>query len=204
MATKEGTLSRSARIITTAAVAVGLLTAAPAFAGTMTFRESNIGQVSYGWDLYEPNVTAVNGAVYATGHSVGAFTTRAPAYVSHDDGLTWESLAPLTGQNQIEGGGHVDGDEGIVSADQNGREWQVDNGAGTSSLYSYANFGEAETGYNPLAYNELGLFTSKCQMGGDDRPWQAYGDNHLILVNNGFLGNSDKNAMQLSVYDTQT
>src|SRR2546423_4356077 len=165
----------SARTAALTGAVGGLMAAAPASAGTMTFGESNVGAPSLGWDLYEPSVTAVNGALYAAGHSVGAFTTRAPAYVSHDDGRTWQGMPPIA-SNQVEGGGHVDGDEGIISADQTGRAWQLDNGAGTSSLYSYDAFGNAESGYDPAAYTETDALASSCQTGGDDRPWQAYGD----------------------------
>src|SRR3954468_1096984 len=110
-----------------ASAAVSLAVTATAGAGTMTFRASTVapadgGGTSVVQDLYEPKITAAPGGpgkppvLYVTGHAIGAYTTRAPAFVSNDLGATWASM-PGVAPGAVPGGGHVGGDEGIIVGD---------------------------------------------------------------------------------------
>src|SRR5204863_2045325 len=131
--------NRLGHVVFMTAALASLAVTATAGAGTMTFRPSTVvtpdaNSTSVVQDLYEPKITAAPGAVgkppvlYVTGHSIGAYTTRAPAFVSNDLGATWASMPGLA-PGAVPGGGHVGGDEGIIVSDPFGHAWQFDNGA---------------------------------------------------------------------------
>ena len=205
---------RSSSCLAAGALAtLALALPASASAADMTFTRHQIPTQSLGWDLYEPSVFAAGAdgqtkAIYFAAHSEAAFTTRAPGWVSNDGGNTWAQLPGLLPKDPVTpiptGGGHATGDEGIIVADHTGRAWQFDNGAGQMPMYSFCGDGGAECGYQPNVYDFAAAASSDCQTGGDDRPWHAYGNNKVLLVNNGFVGTNSKNVAQVGLFDTTT
>jgi hypothetical protein len=216
-----------------ASLVTALIAVAPAsaaLAGDMTFQAHTVagtppdlGGTSVVQDLYEPDIVAAPGAegkppvLYVTGHSIGVYTTRAPAFVSTDGGASWSSLPGIL-PGVVPGGGHVNGDEGIIVTDPAGHAWQFDNGAETGAVYGWSGWGASESLFDPNAYDIPASFSQSCRTTGVDRPWLAYGgtggngDPRLLLVNNGFVplndpGNvnaADVSQLQLGLYDTKT
>ena len=167
---------------------------------TVTFRAAPVTpaiSVGAALDLYEPSVSvSSHGDIYVAAHSAGVFTTRAPAWVSHDDGLTWQNLPGFaTLPAEVHGSGMLDGDEGIVVSDTTGRSWMLDNGAGSMSVTGWCNNGTVQCHYNPSVWDQAGAARHRCGLPVDDRPWLAYGKDKLLLVNNA------NGEAQIAVYD---
>lgn len=177
---------------------------------TMMFHGSTVPAVGTVEDLYEPSIgVSPTGVLYAAGHSIGAFTQRAPAWVSRDDGASWSMLPGLapaqTGSylaDSVAAGGQGEGDEGIVVADAAGHAWMLDNGPVSDVLYSWCDDGRTLCGTDHLAYSvkdDLTVAGGKCNEAGiTDRPWLAHGHGKLLLENNG------GGIMQLVLYDPAT
>jgi len=152
-------------------------------------------------DLYEPSVTvAPDGAVYVAAHTPGAFATRAPAWVSLDDGRSWTGLpGHAPGSSALPGGGEPSGDESLVAVDADGHAWMFENGLGVMPLWGWCDRGATLCSYNPNAWpGPVDAADPTCPQtplaGGaaapasqDDRPWVHYGHGQLLLQNNAAL-----------------
>ncbi|MHB8585061.1 MAG: hypothetical protein ACYDDF_04410 [Thermoplasmatota archaeon] len=157
-------------------------------------------------DLYEPSVhVAANGAIYAAAHVAGALTTGTPAAVSTDNGTTWHELPGPEGQNpvadNVQGGGRVGGDEGVITTDAKNNAWMMDDGAENQALYEWCDNGASMCNVNPIAWNAVqnGPAVDKCsQVLIADRPWDTYGDGKLLLQDN------NGGPAMFGIYDVKT
>lgn len=156
-------------------------------------------------DMYEPTITVSGtGAIYVAGHVVGADSTGTPAYVSTNNGVTWRQLPAISTVSTapVPGSALPGGDEGVIVADGSGRAWLVDSEAGTGmSVTGYCGDGASVCYTLPTAWSAVDSVRSSCGVAsvGTDRPWAAYANNKILLVNNGYLGTSGGNRVQLSV-----
>ncbi|MES2153861.1 MAG: hypothetical protein V4510_01865 [bacterium] len=154
-------------------------------------------------DLYEPTVTVSGtGAIYVAGHVIGAYSTGTPAYVSNNNGVSWTQLPAVSSVSTapVQGSAQPGGDEGIVVADGTGRAWLVDMGAQGMSVTGYCGNGANVCYTLPDAWSPNQSVASGCGVASvaTDRPWAAYANNQLLLVNNGYLGTAG-NRVQLSL-----
>ena len=162
----------------------------PAGGGPMRFRAHVVEPaLSLGADLYEPALTvSPTGTLYVAGHAPATYTTRAPVFVSRDDGRTWTPLPGAWGQaDRVPGDGRLNGGEGIVAADAGGRAWLFDNGAANVALTTWCDEGRRECRHDPLAWDRpSALHPCGADRGDDltvpDRPWIAHGAGKLLLV----------------------
>ncbi len=159
-------------------------------------------------DLYEPTIEVSDtGAIYVAGHVIEAATTGTPAYYSTDDGKTWAPLpflASLQAPPPAQGSQPPPGDEGFIVAGDDGRAWMADIYAAGFTVSGWCNDG-AELCYdNRYAYDRVADATKPCldpaadrpPVSLNDRPWAAYADGTLLLVNNPGGG-----PMQIGVMD---
>lgn len=159
-------------------------------------------------DLYEPAITiSSSGAMYVTGHVIGAYTTGTPAYVSTNSGATWTQLPVVStiSTAPLSGSAPPGGDEGIIVADGT-HAWMVDAQDGvTMSVQGWCSNGATQCFYQPDVYDAQ---AAPCGVGvgsvGTDRPWAAEAkvgaSNLLLLENNGYLG-TDGNVAQIALMD---
>ncbi|MDX1611078.1 MAG: hypothetical protein R3185_01830 [Candidatus Thermoplasmatota archaeon] len=153
--------------------------------------------IGYTNDLYEPTMEVSDtGVIYVTGHTILVDTTGAPVFMSKDDGETWEQL-PFLGPAQMPAGIHgatpPPSDEIFLTAGDDGQLWGVDITLATFPVNGWCNDGAELCYHNPNAYDEVQANTARADAatGGscsllnvNDRPWSAYGDGKLLLVNN--------------------
>ncbi len=178
--------------------------------------------------LYEPTIdVGGDGNIYVSAHSTGVGENPAPAYVSHDDGATWESMA-LFRDMQMEpheqGAAPFFSDEVFIVAGEDGEAWgmdcctllgttpdpvtdpvseqdptgfTVDVGLGVAGLVAPNNHlpvvgwcadGREVCYYNQHAIDHTAYATSSSTdcvpYYGTDRPWLAYNNGKLLMVNN--------------------
>lgn len=169
----------------------------------MTFAQSVVSPaIGLATDLYEPTMEVSDtGTIYVAGHTVLVATTGTPAYFSNDDGKTWEPL-PFAGPLQTpppgQGSQPPPGDEGFIVAGENGQAWMADIYAAGFSITGWCDNGATQCYDNRQAYDRLATLTAPCgaQASLNDRPWAAYADGSLLLVNNPGGG-----PMQIGVMD---
>lgn len=165
----------------------------------MTFAESIVSPAQGVLaDLYEPTMEVSDtGTIYVAGHVIGAATTGTPAYYSNDDGKTWEVLpflASLQSPPPVQGSQPPPGDEGFIVAGADGQAWMADIYAAGFTVSGWCGNG-AELCYdNRYAYDRVESTTTSCGAATDpfqstalslnDRPWAAYANGNLLLVNN--------------------
>ncbi len=165
----------------------------------MTFRESVVdAAVKFTNDLYEPTMEVSDtGVIYVTGHTILVDTTGAPVFFSKDDGATWDQL-PFLGPASIDtvhGATPPPSDEIFLVAGDNGQLWGVDITLLTFPVNGWCDDGAELCYHNPNAYDEAQAQTtrvdaiagesSSCSVANlNDRPWAAYGDGKLLMVNN--------------------
>jgi chitodextrinase len=143
--------------------------------------------VSYANDLYEPTIEVSDtGALYITGHTILVDTTGAPAFVSHDDGLTWAQMpffSDLTLPEPLPGATPPPSDEMFLIAGDDGWVYGVDITLATFPVNAWSGDG-TELGYhNPNAYDESDA-AGCIGVPVKDRPWGAYAAGALLMVNN--------------------
>lgn len=180
----------------------------------MNFTQSIVSPaIGTATDLYEPTMEVSDtGTIYVAGHVIGAATTGTPAYYSNDDGATWEPLpffANLQTPPPGQGSQPPPGDEGFIVAGDDGQAWMADIYLAGFSISGWCNDG-AELCYdNRQAYDRVATVTGcNPDISGtglplptslNDRPWAAYGNGKLLLVNNPGGG-----PMQIGVMDVPT
>ncbi len=170
--------------------------------GTMVFRTSIVDAgTSIANDLYEPTIdVSREGTIYVAGHVIAAVTTGTPAFVSNDDGVSWRPLpivedvaAPL-GQ----GSAPPPGDEGFIVAGNDGQAWMVD-----INLAAYPVVGWCGDGAEACYYIPDTIDRSQGVACGEnpstDRPWAAYSNGTLLMVNHRLNVGSDLAPLQVGV-----
>lgn len=151
-------------------------------------------------DLYEPTMeVSPTGVIYVTGHSILVDSTGAPVFGSWDDGATWSQLPftqSVTMPADIHGATPPPSDEIFLVAGEDGQLWGVDITLLTFPVNGWCDDGRTHCYHNPNAYDEAQAMASRGEAlsGGDasscslanlnDRPWVAYGDGKLLMVNN--------------------
>lgn len=169
----------------------------------MSFAQSVVKPaVGLASDLYEPTMEVSDtGAIYVAGHVIGAATTGTPAYYSNDDGKTWAPLpflASAATPSPLQGSQPPPGDEGFLVAGDKGQAWMADIYAAGFSVTGWCDNGKTQCYDNRMAYDRVESLTASCdaKQSLNDRPWAAYGNGKLLLVNNPGGG-----PMQLGVMD---
>jgi chitodextrinase len=138
-------------------------------------------------DLYEPTMdVSDHGVLYLTAHVVGVDATGSPAFFSKDDGKTWAQL-PLQGStvvpSPVGGGALPPGDEMFIVAGDDGWAYGTDITLATYPVNAWSGDGAKLAYHSPNAYNEAdeaGCFGTPIK----DRPWAAYSNGTLLMVNN--------------------
>lgn len=169
----------------------------------MSFAQSIVSPaVGTATDLYEPTMEVSDtGTIYVAGHTIAAATTGTPAYFSTDDGKTWAPLpflASLQAPSPLQGSQPPPGDEGFLVAGENGQAWMGDIYLAGFSITGWCDNGATQCYDNRQAYDRVETLAASCgaQQSLNDRPWAAYGNGKLLLVNNPGGG-----PMQLGVMD---
>jgi hypothetical protein len=170
----------------------------------MSFNTSILPAVHQGHGLYEPTIDASpEGTLYVSSHSTGVGVGPAPGYYSTDDGATWKTLAiagsAATPPGQ-QGSAPLFSDEIFIVAGDGGMAWGVD-----INLRDYIVTGWCDNGadlcyYNPNAYDhaQVALQATDCRpIPLKDRPWAAYANGTLLLVNNPGGGPVQLGAMKV-------
>ncbi len=168
--------------------------------GTMGFLESVVTPaVHFGHGLYEPTIdVSASGVIYISSHTTGVDTTGAPAFFSTDDGETWQQLPFLmeaTVPEPAHGGTPPPSDEIFIVTGDDGQAWGVDITLATFPVNGWCDDGATHCYHNPDAYDEAQAQTTRVDAltGADDscsalnlndRPWAAYANDHLLMVNN--------------------
>jgi hypothetical protein len=160
-------------------------------ADTMHFEQSIVTPAKgLANDLYEPTMEASDdGTLYVAAHVAGAATTGTPAYYSDDDGASWKQL-PFVDQaaapSPVQGSSPPPGDEGFIVAGDEGRAWMADIYAAGFSVTGWCGDGARQCYDNRYAYDRSLTATAPCdaQASLNDRPWIAYANGTLLLVNN--------------------
>lgn len=156
----------------------------------MTFSQSVVkAAVAVTSDLYEPTMEVSDtGAMYVTGHVIGAATTGSPGYVSTDGGKSWAQLPFVASvSSPVQGATPPPGDEGVFAAGEKGQVWMADIYAYGYSVTGWCDNGKSQCFDNRQAYDRVASTTSSCnsQASLNDREWAAYGKGgNLLLVNN--------------------
>jgi hypothetical protein len=170
----------------------------------MSFETYQLPAIHTGHGLYEPTIdVSPEGVIYVSAHSTGIGLVPAPGYYSVDDGVTWESLAlagPAATPAEQQGAAPLFSDEIFIVAGDDGTAWGVD-----INLRDYMVTGWCKTGaelcyYNPNAYDHTKVVTqaAQCQpVPLKDRPWNAYSNGTLLLVNNPGGGPAQIGAMRV-------
>jgi hypothetical protein len=178
----------------------------------MSFVESVVTPaVHFGHGLYEPTIdVSDSGVIYISSHTTGVDTTGAPAYYSDDGGESWQQLPfakGLRAPSPVHGGTPPPSDEIFIVAGDDGQAWGVDITLATFPVNGWCKDGAEHCYHNPDAYDEARAQTSRVDSvsGNDescspanlnDRPWAAYADGELLMVNNAGGG-----PVQLGVLD---
>ena len=168
----------------------------------MGFTQSIVGPaVGLAADLYEPTMEVSDtGTIYVAGHVIAAATTGTPAYYSNDDGKTWAPLpflANLQTPPPGQGSQPPPGDEGFIVAGSDGQAWMADIYLAGFSITGWCDDGATQCYDNRQAYDRVGATIAGCHaLNLNDRPWAAYANGTLLLVNNPGGG-----AMQIGVME---
>lgn len=171
----------------------------------MSFTQSIVSPaIGVANDLYEPTMeVSDSGTIYVAGHVIAAATTGTPAYYSNDDGKTWAPLpfaASLQSPPPLQGSQPPPGDEGFIVAGEDGQAWMADIYLAGFSITGWCGDGAEQCYDNRQAYDRVGATAAGCHdLNLNDRPWAAYADGTILLVNNPGGG-----AMQIGVMDVPT
>lgn len=160
-------------------------------ADTMNFTSSVVdAAIGYANDLYEPTMeVSDSGVIYVTGHTILVDTTGAPVFMSRDDGQTWTQL-PFASSATMPAGLHgatpPPSDEIFLAAGDDGWLYGVDITAATFPVNAWSGDGAEHAYHNPNAYDRAeSTSAGACSAASlNDRPWGAYADGKLLMVNN--------------------
>jgi hypothetical protein len=164
----------------------------------MTFTRSVVTPaVAVTNDLYEPTMEVSDaGTIYVAAHVIGAATTGTPAWYSNDHGKTWAQLPMLASVSSPlpTGGQPPPGDEGFIVAGAKGTAWMADIYAYGFSITGWCDNGKSQCYDDRQAYDRIQSTTTPCDnttfgtpttaASLNDRPWAAYGNGSLLLINN--------------------
>jgi len=155
----------------------------------MHFTQSVVSSaVAVAADLYEPTMEVSDtGTLYVAAHVIGAASTGTPAWFSRDDGKTWAQLplaASAAAPSPIQGAQPPPGDEGFLVAGDNGQAWMADIYAYGFSVTGWCGDGASQCYDDRQAYDRVASTTSCSPDSLNDRPWAAYANGSLLLVNN--------------------
>jgi hypothetical protein len=160
--------------------------------------------VHQGHGLYEPTIdVGRDGVIYVSAHSTGVGVVPAPGYISTDDGATWANLATV-GPVQNPGPGQTAGgpfsDEIFIVAGADGQAWGVDINLHSFLIGGWCSHGAEACYYNPQAYDHTQLANEQndcTPLPLKDRPWAAYANGTLFIVNNPGGGPAQIAVMQV-------
>lgn len=159
--------------------------------GPMNVTVFNLPAIHQGHGLYEPTIdVALDGAIYVSSHSTGVGVLPAPGYYSLDDGATWLTLAlagPAAGPSSTQTAAPLFSDEIFIVAGPEGTAWGVDINLRDYIVAGWCDQGASLCYYNPHAYDnaQYAMQIPECQpIPLKDRPWAAYANGTLLLVNN--------------------
>lgn len=172
-----------------------------------TFVSYTLPAVYPGDGLYEPTIdVGADGAIYVSAHSQDVGRNPAPAYYSLDDGVTWHSMAlflDVQGEPDEQMSAPLLSDELFIVAGDDGMAWGADCCVtGHFPLVGWCGNGARVCHYNQNAYDHG---QSVVQSGAcapsttTDRPWVAYANGKLLLVNN--PGGGHGGPLQLAAMD---
>ena len=173
----------------------------------MGFSESVVtAAVGYANDLYEPTMEVSDtGVIYVTGHTILVDTTGAPVFMSDDDGKTWRQLpfaSTVTMPEPLHGATPPPSDEIFLAAGDDGWLYGVDITAATFPVNAWSGDGAEHAYHNPNAYDRVGSTSSVCGAAGlNDRPWAAYAEGKLLMVNNPGGGDAPLGRVEIGVLD---
>lgn len=144
--------------------------------------------------LYEPTIdVSGDGTIYVSAHSTEVGRYPAPAYFSLDDGVTWQSMAlaqDYQGEPEQQSSAPLFSDELFIVAGDGATAWGADccNERSEFPLVGWCENGAAVCHYNQNAYDHTRLVLdaspSCVAFAFTDRPWVAYANGKLLLVNN--------------------
>ncbi|MFA5862556.1 MAG: hypothetical protein WDA16_12765 [Candidatus Thermoplasmatota archaeon] len=155
----------------------------------MSFTQSVVKPaVGTAQDLYEPTMeVSDSGTIYVAAHVIGAATTGTPAWFSNDQGKTWAPLpfaSSVQAPSPLQGSQPPPGDEGFIVAGEHGQAWMADIYAAGFSITGWCDNGKTQCYDNRQAYDRVGSTTTCTPASLNDRPWAAYANGTLLLVNN--------------------
>ncbi len=156
------------------------------------FELSVLPAVFPGHGLYEPTIdVSDDGTIYYSAHSQDVGRNPAPAYYSLDDGKTWFSMAlfqNVQGEPDQQMAAPLFSDEVFIVAADDGTSWGMDCCvSGHAPLVGWCENGAEVCYYNQNAYasEASAVGAAGCQaFPTTDRPWLAYANGKLLLVNN--------------------
>jgi hypothetical protein len=157
--------------------------------------------VQFASDLYEPTLDMSNtGVLYIAGHTIGADTTGAPAYYSQDDGETWTQLPTVGSQSipTVHTSSPPPSDEIFIIAGDDGWAFGVDITLATFPMTFWGNNGTTFEYHNPNGYDRVESSSDPCSAASlNDRPWAAYANGTLFVVNNPGGGPAQLGVMEV-------
>jgi hypothetical protein len=162
--------------------------------------------VDFTGDLYEPTLEVSDtGVIYVTGHTILVDTTGAPVFASHDDGATWAQLpflGPLAMPEPVHGATPPPSDEIFLVAGDDGWLYGVDITLVTYPVNAWSGDGAQLSYHNPNAYDMVQAMQVRAGIGCsslalNDRPWAAYANGTLLMVNNPGGGPVQLGVMQV-------
>ncbi len=164
--------------------------------------------------LYEPTIDlGPEGNIYVSAHSTEVGRYPAPAYFSRNDGVSWESMAlfrDYQGEPDEQMSAPLFSDELFVVAGDEGTAWGADccNERSEFPVVGWCANGAEVCHYNQNAYDHtrLALDASPTCVAvpTTDRPWLAYANGKLLMVNNPGLSLVSENgqiALQVGSMD---
>ncbi len=178
---------------------------------TMAFQEVVVdAAVHFGIGLYEPTMEVSDtGVIYVTAHTAGVDTTGAPVFFSKDNGTSWAQLPfldSLETPEPVHGATPPPSDEIFVVAGDDGQLWGVDITLVTFPVNGWCDDGARHCYHNPNAYDEVQAMQTRAgrpcfSLSINDRPWAAYANGTLLMVNNAGGGPVQVGAMEVPPSD---
>lgn len=170
--------------------------------------------------LYEPTIdVGPEGNIYVSSHSADVGLYPAPAHFSVDDGQTWESMAlflNVQGEPEEHMAAPLFSDEVFIIAGEAGEAWGADCCTNTNDfpLIGWGNNGATVDYYNQNARDPTRHVLDPALTGGEcvpmpttDRPWLAYNNGKLLMVNNpggALVSSNGQIPLQIGIMDTPT
>ncbi len=168
--------------------------------------------------LYEPTIdVGPDGTIYVSSHSADVGVYPAPAHFSIDDGATWQSMAlfmDYQGSPEQHMSAPLFSDEVFIIAGEAGQAWGVDCCTNDNAfpLVGWGNNGATVDYYNQNARDLTRHIVDPLLTGGEcvptpttDRPWAAYNNGKLLMVNNpggSLVSANGQIPIQVAIMDT--